>query len=130
MNSLADRFFGKFLLACLLAAAVPSVHAQESRGAAFVGSVENLLWDDHVDVREPRFMLARAGISLAELSEELARVLSDTTETESVRERSARLLGRIAFRSPIVEKALKTASADPSARVREAAKKALGRLKA
>lgn len=71
--------------------------ARASSGAEqLVSQAENALWDDHVDVRNPCFVLARDGIPPEELVRDLQAVTRRRAEPEELRARARRLLERLA----------------------------------
>ena len=84
------------LLACLL-----GTPARASAGAEqLVSEAENALWDDHLDVRDPCFILARDGVPPEELTRELKAVSRSGAESEALRARARRLLARLAPDGP------------------------------
>lgn len=83
------------LLAVLLA-------ASPAAGRGVVEEAESALWDDHADVRDACFLLARAGVAPAQL----AAALEAESARPAYRRRVRRLLARLA------------ACASPSSRAR------------
>lgn len=83
-----------WILAAWLAWA-PAAHAADG-SEALVAQAENALWDDHVDVRDVCFVLARAGIPAEELVAALKDAASSPAESAELRARARRLLARLA----------------------------------
>ena len=78
----------------LLVCALPA--RAKSGAEQLVAETENALWDDHVDVRDPCFLLARDGIPPEDLVEALKGVAYRGHEPEELRARARRLLRRLA----------------------------------
>ena len=71
------------------------VYAAPYESETLIARAESALWDDHVDVRDPCYMVGRANIDAEELAAALRGVERSSKTDEAGRRRARRLLKRL-----------------------------------
>jgi HEAT repeat protein len=113
------------LTPALLAALAASARAEG--GAPFVSALRQVSMEDHVDVRDPAWILETSGFKIADVVAELAGLLPGTDASVAVE--AEYFLGRLGPRAAAAAPALTASLASsPDLDVRYEAVRALGRI--